>query len=178
MQTASPTRIRPAAATDGEALANIYNYYVANTAVTFEESPVAATDMEERLAEATRGTLPFLVAEAPDRVIGFAYATKWKGRCAYRFSVETTVYVAHGYWRRGVGAALYQQLIVALKDAGFHALIGGIALPNESSVALHEKFGFVPVARFREVGFKFGRWIDVGYWQLLLDSPAMDRVNE
>jgi phosphinothricin acetyltransferase len=98
---------------------------------------------------------------------GFAYASKWKGRCAYRHTAETTVYVARSHWRCGVGKALYMQLLELLQHARIHAAIGGIALPNDSSVALHERLGFVKVAQFKEVGFKFNRWIDVGYWQRL-----------
>jgi phosphinothricin acetyltransferase len=92
----------------------------------------------------------------------------WKGRCAYRFSREVTVYVRHGDAGRGLGSALYASMIPQLQQLGLHALLGGIALPNEASVALHEKFGFTKTAHLREVGWKFNHWIDVGYWQRLL----------
>jgi phosphinothricin acetyltransferase len=124
--------------------------------------------MAKRIADLQSQTLPWLVAEKDGSVIGFAYATPWKTRSAYRFSVEITVYLAPGHGRNGVGSALYQQLFEHLRARGAHSVIGGIALPNDASVALHEKFGLSKVAHFHEVGFKFGRWIDVGYWQLTL----------
>jgi L-amino acid N-acyltransferase YncA len=164
--------LRDATPADAAALAEIYNHYVAHTTITFEEAPVSADDMAMRVDEVRRARLPYLVAEASNAVIGFAYASKWKGRCAYRFSAETTVYLSDGHVRRGLGLPLYQRLLADLAQAGMHAAIGGIALPNEASIALHEKCGFSQVARFREVGFKFGRWIDVGYWQLVFESPA------
>lgn len=171
---AAEARIREATPADALALASIYNHYVTNTTVTFEEQPVSAAEMGERLGEVIKAQLPFLVAESASEVIGFAYASKWKGRCAYRFSVETTVYLADGRQGRGIGSALYLGLISRLQDAGFHAAIGGIALPNDPSVALHEELGFAQVARFRQVGFKFNRWIDVGYWERLLEMPSAD----
>ncbi len=97
-----------------------------------------------------------------------AYAVLWKARSAYRFSVEITVYVAPGMAGRGIGSMLYSHLFAALQPLGVHAVIGGIALPNEASIALHEKFGMEKVAHFQQVGFKFNRWIDVGYWERIL----------
>ena len=160
-------RIRPAAREDAAGIADIYNPYVLETTVTFEESTIDASEMAARVEEVTGSRLPFLVAESGGKHVGFAYASKWKGRCAYRYSAETTVYVDRGSWQRGVGTALYTQVLDLLKDAGYHAAIGGIALPNAASIALHERLGFKQVAQFREVGFKFNRWIDVGYWERL-----------
>jgi phosphinothricin acetyltransferase len=159
--------IRAAGIADAPAIAGIYNPYVVETAITFEETIVSAAEMATRIAEVTDSKLPFLVADAGGQAIGFAYASKWKGRCAYRHTAETTVYVDRDHWQRGVGTALYGGLLGLLQGAGFHAAIGGIALPNDSSIALHERLGFVKAAHFREVGFKFNRWIDVGYWQLM-----------
>ena len=161
--------IRPATGADAPALADIYNPYVIGTTVTFEEAAIAPAEMAARVAEADGAGLPFLVAVASGMPVGFACATKWKGRCAYRHTAETTVYVGRDHWRCGLGTALYLKLLASLQQAGFHAAIGGIALPNEASVALHERLGFVQVARFREVGFKFDRWVDVGYWQRLFE---------
>lgn len=160
-------RIRPAVEDDASILADIYNPYVLRTTVTFEESAISPSDMAARVAEAADACLPFLVAQAAGVPVGFAYASKWKGRCAYRYSAETTVYVESGHWRRGLGKALYMTLLDLLQRSGCHAAIGGIALPNESSIRLHERLGFTQVAQFREVGFKFDKWIDVGYWQRL-----------
>ena len=154
--------IRPAAASDGDAIARIYNHYVLNTAITFEEEAVSAQEIVARINEAHAASLPWLVAEDAGQVAGYAYASKWKGRCAYRYSVEITVYVDPAATGRGMGKKLYDALFAELRAKGLHAVIGGIALPNPVSVALHEKFGLRKVAHFNEVGFKFNRWIDVG----------------
>ena len=91
-----------------------------------------------------------------------------EGALGVRFSVETTVYVAPGHMRRGLGAALYRQLIDELRVRGVHAAVGGIALPNAASIALHEKLGFKKIGQFVEIGRKLDRWVDVGYWELIL----------
>jgi L-amino acid N-acyltransferase YncA len=112
--------------------------------------------------------LPWLVAQRDGVLIGYAYAGLWRERHAYRFSVESSVYVAIDAGVRGVGSALYASLFDLLRLAGYHTVLGVIALPNAASVALHEKFGMRQVAHFKEVGFKFGRWHDVGNWQVQL----------
>lgn len=162
--------VRPAAAGDAAAVARIYNHYVLNTIVSFEERALAAGDMAERMREIRGESLPWLVAERDGKIVGFAYAGKWKGRCAYRFAVESTVYVDRDALGRGHGTKLYGALLSALRARSLHVAIGGIALPNPASVALHEKLGFAKVAHFGQVGFKFGRWIDVGYWELYLQA--------
>ena len=162
--------IRPAELRDATAIAAIYNHYVATTCITFETEPVPAEQMGERIAETTASRLPWLVVEEDGAVLGYAYASKWKGRCAYRYSVESTVYLDPARQGKGIGKTLYVALIDALRASSLHAVIGGIALPNAASIALHERLGFEKVAQFREVGFKQGRWIDVGYWQLLLEK--------
>jgi L-amino acid N-acyltransferase YncA len=166
---ARSVQVRTVRAGDAESIARIYNHYVAQTTITFEEAAVAVADMRQRLDDIAAANLPFLVADAGGDVIGYASAGKWKGRCAYRFSVEVSVYIDPAHGRKGVGSALYAELFPLLRDSGIHAVIGGIALPNQASVALHEKFGLTKVAHFREVGFKFERWIDVGYWQRVFE---------
>jgi phosphinothricin acetyltransferase len=146
-------------------MAEIYNHYVRETVITFEEDAVTADQMRARLAEVSEAELPWLVAVHNDAVVGYAYASKWKGRCAYRYSVETTVYVDKAHPGKGYGTRLYEALFDILRSKQMHIAIGGIALPNPVSVALHEKFGLEKVAHFPEVGFKQGRWVDVGYWQ-------------
>jgi L-amino acid N-acyltransferase YncA len=160
--------IRRATSADASAIATIYNHYVANSTITFEEESVPAADMAQRMAEVHAAGLPWLVVTGTDGVLGYAYASKWKSRCSYRFSVESTIYLDQAATGRGHGLALYAALLAELKTRGLHAVIGGVALPNAASVALHGKLGFKPVAQFREVGWKFDRWIDVGYWELLL----------
>jgi phosphinothricin acetyltransferase len=120
------------------------------------------------MAEVQAQALPWLVAEQGGTVVGYAYASPWKGRCAYRFSVESTVYLDPVHADRGIGTRLYTALLDAIRALGMRTVIGGIALPNPRSIALHERLGFSKVAEFRQLGFKQARWVDVGYWQLLL----------
>lgn len=159
--------IRRVTLEDARSLCTIYNHYVENTIITFEEQPVPSEEMEKRIQEITR-TLPWFVLERQGEVVGFAYANPWKGRCAYRFSVETTIYLAAQQTGQGQGVVLYQSLLQELRHRSFHSVMGGVALPNPASVALHEKLGFQKVAHFKEVGWKFQQWIDVGYWQMQL----------
>jgi phosphinothricin acetyltransferase len=105
------------------------------------------------------------VAEDAGAVIGYAYAAKWNARSAYRHTVETSIYLSHLSVSRGWGTRLYQTLFDMLRNQSIHVVIGGITLPNPASIALHEKFGIKKVAHFMEVGYKFGQWLDVGYWQ-------------
>lgn len=167
-RTQEDSTIRAATLADADAVAGIYNHYITNTVVTFEEEPLPPAEIAKRFETVWSASLPWLVAEVGGRVAGYAYAAKWHGRSAYRFSTEITVYLAPDHTGRGLGSRLYGQLFPILGDRGIHAVMGGIALPNEASVALHEKFGLERVAVFKEVGFKFGRWIDVGYWQRTL----------
>ena len=160
--------IRAASDGDAEAIARIYNHYILNTVVTFEEETITSTDMSARMADVASASLPWLVGELHGRVVGYAYATKWKGRSAYRFTAESTVYLDPESVGQRVGTALYGELLNALRSRSIHSVLGGIALPNPASVALHERMGFRKVAHLSELGFKFGRWIDVGYWQLAL----------
>lgn len=160
--------IRPATASDAGAIAAIYNPYVTHSGVTFETDPVTTAEMAARMSEAQRSNLPWLVAVSGDEVLGYAYASKWKGRCAYRYAVESTIYLDAARKGQGIGKALYTALIDELRARSLRTAIGGIALPNVASVRLHERMGFKKVAHFEQVGFKQERWIDVGYWQLLL----------
>jgi L-amino acid N-acyltransferase YncA len=162
-----PARIRPATPDDAGPIAAIYNHYITNTIVTFEETPIDGAEMAARMHDVTSAGLPWLVTEVDGAVLGYAYATKWRTRIGYRFSVESSIYLAPTAVGRGFGGPLYEALLAALRERPIHSVIGGIALPNDASVALHERLGFREVARFREVGQKFGQWIDVGYWQVV-----------
>lgn len=159
--------IRTATSTDASAICAIYNHYVTRTIVTFEEQPVTSAEMQSRMV-AVLEKLPWLVIEHDGDIAGYAYASPWKSRVGYRFAVESSIYLAPTHVGRGFGSALYQSLLDDLRARNIHCVIGGAALPNPASAALHEKLGFTQVAHFRENGFKFGRWIDVAYWQRLL----------
>jgi phosphinothricin acetyltransferase len=164
---------RPARAEDCEAIAAIYNHYILHTVVSFEESPLQAEDILSRQHSVNEAGLPWLVSEEPGAITGYAYATPWRSRAAYRHSVEISVYLDHSRCGVGTGTALYTELFSLLRKLPVHSIIGGIALPTPASVALHEKFGMQQVSHHREVGYKHGQWIDVGYWQVLLpmESP-------
>ena len=162
--------IRDATIDDSEAIAEIYNHYIVNTSITFEETPVSRAEMSTRIKNVQLSELPWIVALKDNNVVGYAYATKWKERSAYRFSVESTVYISNQATGEGIGTLLYKELLRKLKARNINNVIGGITLPNPASVGLHEKMAMKKVAHFPHVGFKFGEWLDVGYWQLSLSS--------
>lgn len=157
--------IRPVWPEDIPFITRIYNYYIRETTVTFEEKEITPYDIQSRIKKVETDGLPWLVAEVEKEIVGYAYATKWKERSAYRYSVEISVYVDHNHQGMSHGTKLYQALFTELQSKNIHVAIGGITLPNDASIALHEKFGMEKVAHFKEIGFKFGQWLDVGYWQ-------------
>jgi L-amino acid N-acyltransferase YncA len=159
--------IRPAKPSDAGALCGIYNHYILHTRITFEEEPLADIEMRDRITTITR-TFPWLVYEENGTVIGYTYASKWKERSAYRYSVEAAIYLDVHHLKKGIGTKLTEELLKQLKTRSLHSVLCGIALPNPASIALYEKFGFQKVAHLKEVGFKMDKWIDVGYWELLL----------
>jgi len=160
--------IRPACTADAEAICRVYNPYVLQTVVTFEEEAVAPEEMEGRIRKVVAAGLPWLVLEDGGAMIGYAYATPWKERSGYRFAVESSIYLEAAAGGKGHGSRLYGDLLAALRTRPLRTAIGGVALPNDASVRLHEKLGFHKVAHFERVGWKCGRWVDVGYWQLSL----------
>ncbi len=162
--------IRPARTSDAKDIATIYNYYVENSIFTFDESPTSTEEMSNKILELTSNAYPFIVYEVRDSVLGFAYASPWKSRCAYKHSVESTIYIIPNSLEKGMGTQLYKELIQQLQKINIHTVLAGISLPNDLSVAFHEKFGFEKVAQLKEVGFKFNQWIDVGYWELILNE--------
>jgi len=162
--------IRRATRADAGAITAIYNYYIQHTVITFEESLLCDADMALRIDKVGGSGLPWLVAEESGDVAGYAYATPWNERSAYRHTVEISAYVAKSFLSQGLGTRLYGALFEELRKSGIHVVIGGIALPNAASAALHEKFGMKKTAHFPEVGFKFGEWVDVGYWQVRLND--------
>ncbi len=159
--------LRQCTPSDAAQICDIYNHYVRETVITFEESPVVETEMAKRITDIT-SRLPWLVWETDGVIVGYAYASPWKVRAAYRHAVESSIYLSPQATGRGLGSRLYTALIADLRQRGLHCVIGGAALPNPASVSLHEKLGFEKVAQFRQVGFKFGQWVDVAYWELML----------
>jgi phosphinothricin acetyltransferase len=159
--------IRPVRLNDAAAVAAIYNYYVENTAVTFEETPVAPMEMAARI-EKIAARFPWLVLEDKQEIIGYAYAHNFHERSGWRFTVEDAIYIKQGAEQRGYGRELLRHLLEELRRREVHAVIACLGLPNVGSVKLHEQFGFRQTGFFPEVGYKFGARRDVGYWQLLL----------
>ncbi len=163
--------IRPATVADLRAIRDIYNYYVDRSTCTFQVEP----DTEaERLAwfEGRPPAHPVTVAEEAGDVVGWASLSAWNSRCAYARSVEASIYVRHDLHRRGLGRMLMLDLIERGRAAGHHTIIGGACTEQTASMALQESLGFERVACFREVGYKFGRWLDVAYMQLFLGQQT------
>lgn len=163
--------VRDFSAADIPAATALLNHFILHTAVHFGLAPQAEHETAAAWND-TRSAYPWLAAEADGRFAGFAKAGVWRTREAYRPTAEVTVYVVPSFHRRGVGRALYTELLRRLRAAGFHSAVGGIALPNDASVALHRAMGFRHVGTFREVGRKFERWHDTDWWQIMLaDAP-------
>jgi phosphinothricin acetyltransferase len=162
--------IRLAQPDDLPAIVDLSNWAAANTAANFAVEPESLDMWRESFAR-THERFPWLVAVEGAVLLGFAKATPWKGRCAYDYSAEVTVYVQPNRHGQGIGRALYSRLLGTMQAQGFHSVLGGITQPNEASVRLHESFGMKRVALLERIGWKFDKWHDVGYWQLQLCDP-------
>ena len=168
--SAAPGTIRLATAADFAAIAAITNHYIRTTAIHFGYDDVAAAEL--RTLWLDRSTpYPWLVTEVNGEVAGYAKSGAWRTRTAYRWITETGIYFAPAHCGRGLGLPLYRRLLDVLRAQGFHAAVGGIALPNDASVRLHERLGFVHCGTVQRAGRKFDAWHDVGFWQLQL-QPA------
>ena len=159
--------IRKAKPEDAHDIALIYNYYIENSTITFETNPVSHEEMACRIADISE-KYPYFVYEESGKVVGYCYVSSWKKKAAYSKTVESTVYIDKNFQGKGIGRALMNKLINDLKEKTFHAVIACITTPNPISVKLHEDLGFRKVSEFHEVGYKFGKWLDVGDWELLL----------
>ncbi len=159
--------IRPVHSADAPAIASIYADYVRDTTVSFELTPPTIQQMQERIA-ALSVQYPYFAYERDGQLLGYCYAHAWKERAAYTHTWETTIYLAPTAKECGIGTALMQRLIEACRAAGCHALIACITDDNMASRAFHEKLGFRKVSHFSQVGFKFGQWLDVTDYQLVL----------
>lgn len=166
--------IRTVQEADAAGIACLYNHFIEHTTITFETQAVTEADMAARFQAVHRTALPWLVDQADGAVLGYAYATTWKPRAAYRHTVESTVYVHPEAGGRGVGSRLYRALLADLEQRSIHAVLSVVTLPNPASVALHEKLGFEKVGHLREVGCKFGDWLDVGIWQRSLETRGIE----
>jgi len=158
-------QIRRATVGDAERIAEIYNWYILNTIITFETDVVSPQKMKKRIQEKII-KYDWLVGELNQEVIGYAYYGPFRTRAAYNHTVESTIYLAHKSVGQGFGRAVYAQLLESVKSRGFREVIGVIALPNPQSIALHKKMGFEEVGVLKNVGYKFGRYIDVSLWQM------------
>jgi phosphinothricin acetyltransferase len=160
--------IRPAIESDLVAINSIYNHYVLQSTCTYQEEP-ESLDGRRRWFDHHGDKHPVIVAEADAQVVGWGSLSAYHARSAYRRTVENSVYVHHEHHRRGIGSLLLQELIIRARSVGHHAIIAGIDGEQTASVALHARFRFEKVGHFKQVGFKFGRWLDVIYMELVLD---------
>ena len=156
---------------DATAIATIYAPIVERTPISFETTPPSVEELRRRIRE-TVPELPWLVCEQDGGVVGYAYASPYSGRAAYRWTVTVSVYVDSQWRRRGIARGLYTSLVALLRLQGFYTGIAVIALPNEPSVSFHESLGFERVGVYRRIGYKDGAWRDVGHWQLELQSAG------
>lgn len=160
-------KIRKVRISDSKDITNIYEYYIQHSTATFEETPVAESEMEIRIGHICKN-YPYWVVEDDNIVIGYAYINSWKPRSAYKWSAEVSIYLSPNHLGKGIGKVLFEKLLEETKKTDIKTLLAGISLPNQSSIGLHEKYGFKKVAHFKNIGYKFKQWIDVGYWQLEL----------
>lgn len=160
--------VRPIEEADVAAVVAIYNHYVENSVATFEEAIVSELEFQQRINAVAIAKLPWLVIESGGVVCGYAYASPWRARSAYRFSTEVSVYVDQRKLHHGHGQRLYNALLERLREKGLKTAIAVVTLPNDASQKFHDSLGFEKVAHLSKVGLKFDRWLDVGYWQLML----------
>jgi L-amino acid N-acyltransferase YncA len=160
--------IRDVTLVDAARIAEIYNYYIEETIITFEYDRVSENDIRQRIEKIQKKGFPYFVYEKEGEIIGYAYLNNWRERAAYDITLETSVYLDHNLIGSGIGSILYQELIDRARKIDIHSLIGVVSLPNEQSQKLHRKFNFDLIGNFRESGVKFGKLIDVEFWQLIL----------
>lgn len=161
--------IREVKVEDAKAIVDIYNYYIKNTVVTFEEDELSIKEMEERIIEKTKHN-PWIVYEEEGRVLGYAYLSNWNPRISFRYTSEISIYFDINNLGKGRGTKLFKELIDLAQNYNIHTIVSAITMPNDVSVKLHEKVGFIQVAEFKEVGFKQNRWLDLGHFQLILNN--------
>lgn len=156
--------IRPASAQDAQPLVDLYNEYILKTTTTFETVPISASEMQQRI-EAKQVSHDWLVAAVNGAIVGYAYYGAFHGRAAYRHTVEVSIYLHPAHQGKGHGKVLYRQLLASATEKGFREAIAIVTIPNPASAALHQKLGFQEVGILKNVGYKFGNYLDVGFWQ-------------
>jgi phosphinothricin acetyltransferase len=165
--------IRVAEHGDAQAIADIYAPAIADAVISFELTPPDSKEMFSRI-RAVQGQYPWLVYEESNTVLGYVYASVHNERAAYRWSVDVTAYIRHGAHRRGIGRALYTALFEILVLQGYRTACAGITLPNTASVQMHAAMGFKLVGVYHDVGYKFGRWHDVGWYERSLAEHVLE----
>ena len=153
---------------DAADIAAIYNYYIRETIITFETEEIDTAEMENRIKKILEAGYPFIVHEENNKITGYAYVGKFRERSAYSESLETSIYLDINEKGRGIGRKLYKRLIELSQEAGVHVLIGVVSYPNLASQRLHESVGFEKAGVLKEVGKKFGKFIDVEFWSYIL----------
>jgi phosphinothricin acetyltransferase len=156
----------------GSAILDIFNEAIAHSTALYEYQARTPENIRAWFAEKEAGLFPVIGAEADGVLLGFASYGRFRARAAYKYTVEHSVYVHHEHRGRGIGKALMLQLIAAARAQNYHVLVGGIDIANRTSVALHERLGFTYAGTVRESAYKFGGWLDLGFYQLILDTPA------
>ena len=155
---------------DASAVCRIYNYYIENTVITFETSPVTEEEIQKRICEVINSGCPWYVGEIDGKMVGYVYLHNFHPRAAFIKTKEVAIYLHKDYLGKGLGSVLLDCLLNKIDPKNIHVLIAAITTPNEKSIKMHEKFGFKQVSSMKEVGWKFNQWRDVGYWQLTLDA--------
>jgi len=174
--------LRLATPADAAGILNIYAPYIENTSLTFETEVPSAADFADRISHYLENW-PWLVYEIDGKIAGYAYASRYRERTAYQWSVESSVYIHSDFHRSGIASILYTALFQFLKLQGFNTVYAVINLPNDKSVAFHEKLGFSYFATYEKVGYKLGQWKNVGWWKLSVNEygdepPAPKKFSE
>jgi L-amino acid N-acyltransferase YncA len=155
---------------DAKRICEIYNHYVLNTTVTFDTELFTLEMMENKIRNVLNGGYDYWVYELDGLIVGFCHLNQWKPRNGYRFTAEISIYVDKEFVGRGIGVVMMKYLLEHVDITRIRSILSCISLPNDSSVRVHEKFGFKQAGLYRKIGFKLGEWRDVGYWQLNFDE--------
>jgi phosphinothricin acetyltransferase len=170
--------IRQAAVEDAGAILDIYNHAILNTTAVYSYEPHTIAMRLDWLEDKNRSNIPVFVADVDGKVAGFATYGPFRAWAAYQYTIEHSVYVHADYRRQGIAKKLLMQLIEAVKQKPVHTIIAGIDADNEASLQLHQQLGFIQIGTFKQVGYKFNRWLDLKFMQLILDNDRQYWKNE